>query len=282
MFKRTWTFLRDIAVEWNEDQVMLHSAAVAYYAVFSLPPFLVLLIWIADPFMIDAGGELFGRVGELMSPQIATTLESVFVNARIVSDAGWAKVAGIIALIFGSTGIYRSLYFAMNRILRSGPARYDGWTHRLQRYVISGLLLIGTALLLPVLVAASSLVDIFDERLSRIASIPTGTLALTNNVFTAIIIMLLLMGLYTALPRQRPRPSSVFTASIVTTLLFLAGKYMLAAYIDHANVGSTYGVAASILVLLLWIYYCAHMFLVGGEIIDFLQRPKRTRKGTRR
>lgn len=252
---------------WAEDKAPRLGAALAYYTVFSIGPLLLLTISIASFFMDRAAvqeqivGTVSGVVGKEGGDVITQTIE----NADKGGGNIIATVVGIGVLLFGASGVFGQLKDALNTIWEVQPKPGRGILATIKDRFFSFTMVLGTGFLLLVSLVISAAVAALGKYLEQY--LPAGgfwafalSLILSLGIFT-----LMFALLFKFLPDVKIGWKDVWLGAFVTALLFLLGQAALAFYLSIANVGSSFGVAGSLVVVLVWIYYSAQILLLGAE-----------------
>jgi membrane protein len=274
-------FLREVAAEWQRDNALSQGAALAYYALFSLAPLLVVVIAMAGLVLGDAAaqGELVARIGGAVGPEAAKVIEGMVVAASRPKSGLIATGASLATMAFGASGVFGQLRSSLNHIW-GVPAGGRQGVHGLvmQRLAAFGIILgIGSLLLVSLALSAilAAVHDVVSRHLPLLAVLlPPLNLLLSYLVATAFFALI-----YKVLPDARMRWRDVWTGAAVTALLFTGGKSMIAFYLGYASGTSVYGAAASLVVLLLWIYYSAQVLLLGAEFTEVYSRRYGSRGG---
>jgi membrane protein len=257
--------LRDAAAAWLQDDVPQLAAALAYYTAFSLAPLLVIAIATAGLFFGGeaAQGRIVGQLTGLVGEKGGEAIEAMVASARprtgIVAGA-----IGLLTLLLGATGVFGQLRAALNRIwdVPSPPFTWKSLvTERLAAFAM--VLAIGFLLVVSLLVSAvlSALTEFVGPRegfwpLVQAANFLAG-LGLVVGLFALI---------YRFVPDARLPWRDVFSGAVVAGVLFSVGKWGIGAYLGHSTVASAFGAAASLVVLLVWVYYSAQILLFGAEV----------------
>jgi membrane protein len=267
--------LRDLWSEWNRDNVPRQSAAIAYYTVFSLPSFLLIVITVAAVIIgrETVETEMFRQLGESLGSQTAETLRTTVNGIQTTKASALMTAVGIGALLLGATGVFRELQTSLNQILRVSEMhgkkrKYAGLITTLLSYILSFSLLLAAGFLLLVSLTLSALLTVLSRSATPYLPLPVGILGLGETLISAVIIVILFALLYRFLPARRFPWRSILAGAVTSTVLFLLSKAILGIYLGRAGIGSQYGIAASILILLLWIYWTSMIFLTGAEVID--------------
>ncbi|MDB6162127.1 MAG: rane protein [Gammaproteobacteria bacterium] len=258
--------MRDAAEGWLTHRASSTGAALAFYTIFSLAPVLILSIAIAGFFFGEAAarGEIVGQVGGLVGPQGAELVQSVLQNASR-PDAGLiATIFSIVTLILGANTALAELKAGLDEIWDVPPERRTGfWYYVRTRLVSVGMILALGFLMLVSLVISAALAAL--ERFSRGEMFINTVLIWINSLFAFVLTATLFATIYKVLPSVRLAWRDVTIGSLVTALLFTAGKFAIGVYIGNSGVASTYGAAGSVVLILIWVYYSAQILLYGAE-----------------
>ena len=268
MLQRGWQLMKTAGQAWLDDYAPSMGAALAYYTAFSLAPLLLIVISIAGlVFGADAArGEIFGQLRSTMGDSAAAGIESLLASVSKPSEGITATVIGVLVLLVGATTVFGELQDALDRIWRA-PARAGGsglW-QLLRARLLSFGMIFGIAFLLMVsLVLGAGMAalgkwwggafvgwEVLAQVLNALASF-----ALTAAVFAFI---------YKLMPRVRVEWRDVLIGALITALLFTVGKTLIGLYIGKTGVASGFGAAGSIVIVLVWVYYSAQIFLMGAE-----------------
>jgi membrane protein len=253
--------------DWAEDKAPRLGAALAYYTIFSIGPLLLLTISIASFFFDRAAAEgqivstVSGVVGKEGGDVINQTIENAYRGG--VNIIG--TIVGVVILLFGASGVFGQLKDALNTIweVQLKPGR--GILATIKDRFLSFTMVLGTGFLLLVSLVVSAAVAALGKYLEQY--LPAGGFwAFSLNLILSLgIITLMFALLFRFLPDVKIGWKDVWLGAFVSALLFLLGQAALAFYLSIANVGSSFGVAGSLVVVLVWIYYSAQILLLGAE-----------------
>ena len=263
--KTIWLLAKDAGSQFMEDKAPRLGAALAYYTIFSLAPLLVIVIAIAGlVFRREAvAGQLAAEMQNLIGEQGAKAIEDMVASASKPQAGAIATIIGVAMLLFGAMGLFGQLQDAMNTIWEVQPKPGRGIMGFLRDRLLSLSMVLGTAFLLLVSLvitaALSALSGIFGNWQGGL--IGQGVNALVSFA----VISLLFAMIYRFLPDAKIAWRDVWLGAAITALLFVLGKWLIGLYLGHASVGSAYGAAGSLAVLLVWLYYSAQIFLYGAE-----------------
>ncbi len=281
-FGVSWQLLKRAGQAWLDDYAPSMGAALAYYTVFSLAPLLLIVIAIAGlVFGADAArGEIFGQLRGLMGDDAAKGIEALLASVSKPSEGITATVVGVAVLMIGATTVFGELQDALDRIWRA-PARVKsgGLWSLLRARLLSFGMIFGIAFLLMVsLVLSAGMAALGKwwggmfggwEVLAQVVN-ALLSFALTTAVFAFI---------YKLMPRVRVEWHDVWLGAVVTALMFTVGKTLIGLYIGKTGVASGFGAAGSIVLILVWVYYSAQVFLMGAEFTWVYARAYGSMKG---
>ena len=264
--QKAWWLIRQTVLGFIEDEALSRGAAIAFYTVTSLAPVLIIAVAIAGlAFGEDAArGAIVSQLAGLMGRSGAELVQSIIISASNPTSGMVASAFGIITLLVTASGVFGEIQASLNMIWR---ARLQGGTvSRLIRARAASLGLVATLgfLLLVSLVVSAALAALghmLDSTLPGIATL----VRLANAVISFALIAVLFAAIYKFLPDRVLEWRDVLVGAVVTTLLFNLGKALIGLYLGSTAIGSTYGAAGSAVIVLLWIYYSAQIFLLGAE-----------------
>ena len=260
--------LREAGAAWVDDYASSMGAALAYYTLFSLGPLLLIVVSMAGlVFGADAArGEIFAQVRELVGDEGGFALEALLRSIEENRQGALGTAVGAVLLAIGATTVFGELQDALDRIWRS-PARGrpGGWW----AFVRARLLSLGLILALVFLLIVSLVVSAVLAAWNRWWSPWFGDwhlLAQAVNVLVSFALTVSLFAvIYKLLPRAKIAWRDVWVGAVATAVLFNIGKLGIGLYIGHSGVASGFGAASSIVVLIVWVYYSAQIFLAGAE-----------------
>ena len=264
--------IKQAASAWLDDYAPSMGAALSYYTLFSIAPLLMIVIGVAGLFFGEeaARGEIMGQLSGLVGTEGARTIEDMLANVRLEDRSPWATGLSILALVVGATTVFGELQNALNRIWRGTQIKPHGlaglWT-----LIRTRLLSLGIILCLGFLSMVSL---VFNAVLSALSGWWTpllggdaGVLAQAADFIVSFsLITVMFAMLYKWVPYNKVHWREVWTGAVLTSLLFTLGKAAIGYYIGKSNVASAFGAAASLVVVMVWVYYSAQIFLLGAEI----------------
>jgi membrane protein len=273
--KTIWTLVKTAGVQWNAHKAPRLGAALAYYTIFSIAPLLVIAIGIAG-MVFDreaAEGEIARQAEDLLGRQGTEAVQTMVASAAQPGRGTLGTLLGITMLLFGAAGLFGQLQDALNTVWEVRPKPGRGLRGFLQNRFLSLTMVLGVAFLLLVSLLVSAALAAIGGVLGDVRTGVVGTVITT--AFDLGVITLLFALIYRHLPDAVIAWKDVWFGAAATALLFTLGKQLLGLYLGRAGVGSAYGAAGSLAVLLVWLYYATQIFLFGAE----LTRAYATRHG---
>lgn len=265
--QEVWTLLKETASEWSAHNAPRLGAALAYYALLSIAPLLILLVAICG-LVFDkntAEHQLLAQVQDMVGPSAAKSLKAVLDNAHQTGSGIFASAVALITLLFGASGVFVELRDSLNTIWNAPPRPTSTWRDIvLQRLVSFGMVLALGFLLLVSLAMSTALAVItkFFEGYLPMKAAVWGEVA--NFIIPLIAISILFALIFKFVPDVPVDWRDVAIGAVATALLFQIGKALLALYLATAGVGSTYGAAGSLVAFVVWVYYSAQIFFFGA------------------
>tara|TARA_R100001530_G_scaffold135062_1_gene111345 strand:- start:1478 stop:2413 length:936 start_codon:yes stop_codon:yes gene_type:complete len=264
---KVFKLLKDTYLSWDKNDPWAKSAVIAYYALFSLPSLLIITVHFAGIFFgRDAvEGRITGEIGGLIGQGSAELIQAMIINSALSESSVLFIIFGIGVLIFGATGVFFQLQKALNDIW-SVRAKKNTFLDTLKRRVISfGMVLaIGLLLLISLVIttAINALSDLIGNYYTDLSS---QLVQILNFIFSQIIITALFATIFTLLPDVKIKWKTNLIGAFMTSLLFLAGKYLIGFYFAASDPASVYGAAGSLVLILLWVYYTCLILFLGAE-----------------
>ena len=282
-WKQGWQLTKSATQAWSDDYAPSMGAALSYYTLFSIAPLLLIVISVAGMLFGEKAvqGEVTQSLQYLMGEDGAKAVEGLLLSVSEPKEGIIATVIGLFVLLLGATTVFGELQNALDRIWRA-PARKDASS--LWRLLRSRLLSFGMILGIAFLLMVSLVMDTVLQALGKMWG--TGALqvigqllnlaigfALTTTIFAMI---------YKLLPRAKVAWHDVWIGALVTAALFTLGKFLISLYIGRSAVASSFGAAGSLVVVMIWVYYSAQIFLLGAEFTWVYAHSQGSRQGEKR
>ena len=266
MLLSTWKMIKDTVLSFIEDEALTRGAAIAFYTVTSVAPVLLIVVAIAGlVFGRDAAqNAITAQFSDLMGRQTAEVLQSAIASAAGKSSSIIATIIGVATLIATASGVFGEMQAALNSIWKTKPKATTVSRLIRARAVSLGLVAaLGFMLIVSLVISAG--LTAFGDYLDTV--LPMGKLVLPalNFVISVVLLAILFGAIYKLLPDRSLQWNDVIIGALITSVLFNIGKSLIAWYIGSSAIASSYGAAGGLIVLLLWVYYSAQIFLLGSE-----------------
>ena len=266
--KSFWNVLKNAGSEFASDNGMKLSAALAYYTIFSIGPVLIIIISLAGLFYGREAvqGKIYYQINGLVGDSAALQIQDIIQNIEKSQQSASGAVLGVIVLLIGATGVFTEIQDSINYIwsIKAKPKR--GLVRLLVNRLISFSLIISFGFIMLVSLIINAVVDLLQDRLqSYFDSLTVYIFQGINYVVLFVIITFLFAIIFKVLPDAKIRWRDSLVGASFTSFLFLIGKFLISYYLGHSNIGETYGAAASIMLLLLWVYYTSVILFFGAE-----------------
>ena len=260
--------IKKSAAAWVSDYAPSMGAALSYYTVFSLAPMLLIVIAVAGlVFGQDAArGALFDQLSGMMGADAAKAVQGILASASKPSDGIVATIIGVGVLLLGATTVFGELQDALDRIWRA-PAKEKGgglWGLLRTRFLSFGMIL-GIAFLLMVSLVAGTAVSALGKWWSPVFGGWEVLAQVVTFLFGLVVTTVGFAMIYKLMPRVKVQWHDVWIGAVVTAVLFSLGRFLIGLYIGKSGVASGFGAAGSLIIVFVWVYYSAQIFLLGAE-----------------
>ena len=260
--------IRHALIGWFRDDAPSMGAAIAFYTLFAIAPILLLVIWAAGKFMGPdvVQDHILAQMKMLLGDPGADAVRDLLLSAKYSSRSRLSAAVGIVAVVIAATSVFAELQIALHRIWRTPPrsVAQSVW-QALRARVLSLGLVLGVGFLLLVSLIASAAFEGFGSWLGAYMQHWQGLVFTLDTLLGFGIATVLFAMIFKYVPRETITWGDVWVGGLVTSCLFTAGKVGIVVYLGKIAISSAYGVAGSFLVLLLWVYYSAQIFLLGAE-----------------
>jgi len=256
----------------DDDNIAKLSGSLAYTIIFSLGPLLLVIISLCSIFLGRKAieGEVYLQLAGFVGTAAAAQFQDVVASASLANRNAVAMTIGIVTLIIGSTALFAEIQSSVNLIWGIRPQPKKGWLKFLQNRFLSFSILISLGFLLLVTLGITTLIDGLSDRLMELFPQITVVFFYVLNLAITFGITSLVFGIiFKVLPDADIQWKHVRAGSFATAILFMIGKFIISYYIKSANVGSAYGAASSVIVLLTWVYFSAIILYFGAEFTKY-------------
>ncbi len=267
-YVRLGTLLKATFIKWNKDEAFTMASSLSYYAIFSLPPLLLIIV--------SAAGKLFGKkamegkiamaLGEIIGPDLAYNLQLVIANSSLEKRSLASSLISFLLLLIAATGLLTQLQNCLDKIWkikpRKGTAIIKILAERIEGFLI--ILLIGCFFIM--LLFSQNILRHLGAYFSSIRFGYTSEVVFVAKLSISVCLLSLLFGLLLKiLSNVRLSFRLIWPGALITAILFILGKYGLQLYLSYFNPGSAYGKASFVIILLIWVFYSSLLILFGAE-----------------
>jgi membrane protein len=264
------------------DEALTRGAAIAFYAITSIAPVLVIVIAIAGLFFgrEAATGALAREFTALMGKDSAKLLTDAIANASSPAKSVVASIIGIVTLMITASGVFGEMQSSLNIIWKTAPK--SGTVSRMIRARAASLGLVAAlGFLLMISLVVSTAVNAFGDYLNAEIAFGHALMLGINIVISYALLSVLFAAIYKVLPDTPLAWRDVIHGGLLTAFFFSVGKFLISFYIGSSAVASTYGAAGALIIILLWVYYSAQLFLLGAEFTKAVASRKDPSRGSR-
>jgi len=264
-----YNLLKTTFKEFIDDNVVKLSASLAYYTVFAIGPLIMVIISLTGLFFDkeDITARLYYQIQLLVGKTGAEQIFSIVNNIQSQnSDATLFSTVSIAILIFSATTVFADIQDSINYIwsIRAKPKK--GWLKYIQNRLLSFSIIIGLGFLLMVSLLVNTVTDALTDRLQRLFSEDmVDVFRIVNALILYVIVSLLFGVIYRVLPDAKIKWHDAMRGAWFTGALFLLGKFLIGYYLGSSTIGTTYGAAASVVIILSWVYYTSIILYFGAE-----------------
>jgi membrane protein len=263
--KDLWGLVKAAASGWVDDYAQSMGAALAFYTMFSIAPLLLIVISIAGLVFGDeaARGEIFSQLEGMLGAPGALAVQGLLESVRKPIESVMATVFGVVLLLIGATSVFGELQDALDRIWRA-PVRagQSGFWGLIRARLLSFGMILGIGFLLMVSLVATAALAALRKWWGTVLGAVMSIIELGSSF---LVITVVFAMIYKIMPRVRIDWKDVWIGAAATSLLFTVGKFLIGVYIGRSGIASGFGAAASLVVVLVWVYYSAQIFLLGAE-----------------
>lgn len=267
-FKGIWHVLKNSFKGFSNDKVTKYSASLAYYTIFSMGPLLIVIVYLCSIFFGREAveGSIYHQIQGFVGADAAAQLQQIIKNAAISGKGTIAAVIGVVTLLIGATTVFGEIQDSINIIWGLKVKAKAGWFKLVKTRLLSFGVITSLGFLLLVSLGITALIEALSNRLkAHFPDIAVAIIYIINLVVTFGVVTTLFSVIFKVLPDAEIKWKDVMAGAITTAILFMLGKFGISLYISKTNVGSTYGTAGSLVVLLVWIYYSAIILYFGAE-----------------
>lgn len=269
-----WAVLKETGSDWSEDNASRLAAGLACYTLLSIAPLLVLSVAVAGLWFGEeaARGQIVGQIGSVVGNEAGTAVQAIAANARKPSTGIISTIVGVAVLLFGASNVFAELQNALNTIWEVKSKPNQGIRGFLRHRLFSFAMVMALAFLLMVSLVVNAVLAATGKFFEQY--LPGGeVLWQIVNFFVALVVTTLLFALiFKVVPDVVMRWRDAFIGGLFTAALFAIGRFALAMYIGKSGTTSSFGVAGSLVALVLWVYYSSQILFLGAEFTQVYAR----------
>jgi membrane protein len=265
--RSVWDMLKLTASSWNEINAPRLGAALAFYTMLSLAPLLVVSIGVAGFIFGEkaAQDQVVAQIRALVGSDGGRAIQSLLESAAKPASGMLAAGVGLLFLFFGASGVFGELRDSLDLVWGVKPAYGKGIPGLIRYRFVSFAMVLGIGFLLLVSLVFTAAIAAAGKIFGGYLPLPESVLQIFNMVLSFAAVTFLFALMYKVVPDIRIEWRDVWIGAAVTSLLFSLGKFLIGLYLGKASIGSAYGAAGSLVVLLVWVYYSAQIFFLGAE-----------------
>ena len=261
-------FIKQVMVEFIDDNVLKYSASLAYYTVFSLAPMLIIIISICGALFGREAiqGQIYGEIKDLVGSSAALQIQENIKNIHLTKSSPVATIFSAIVLIIGGTGIFGEIQDSLNKIWGLKVKTKKTWWKLILNRLLSFSLIISLGFVFIVSLVLNALIAIIGDRLNNLLSgVGKIFIPIIDNVLSFGITTLLFAIIFKVLPDAKIKWKDVSIGAVITAILFTLGKLGIGLYLGKSNMATIYGAAGSVIIIMLWAYYSSVILYLGAE-----------------
>lgn len=258
--------------EWSHDRAARLGAALAYYALFSLAPLLVIMITIAGAVYGEAAakGQIVEAISGQIGPAAAAGVERLLVDIHVTGSSFFSTFISAVLLIYGATNLFSQLRDALNTMWNVRPKPRNHFLGGVMEIawdrLLAAIMVISLSIVLLAALALSTSLTVLNGWLRTLITSETSFLLEGGNILTGFGLITLLFALtYKLLPDVKISWRVVWVGALVTSLLFNIGAFLIGLYLGYGNPQTILGAAGSLVVLMIWIAYIAQIIFFGAK-----------------
>ncbi|MEC4985575.1 MAG: YihY/virulence factor BrkB family protein [Oscillatoria sp. PMC 1068.18] len=277
-WKTVWDLLKGTFTEWQYKQVSILASSIAYYAVFSLAPLVVITIRIVGMIFGEASAQddLIGLAESVVGVKGAAIIDTAIANSQAATSkqSPLSLTVNVAILCYGASRVFVQMQRALNRVWDVKPIPKRSIIHYISKRLLSFVMVLIIACLLIFSFAINAFLSyslsVFD------ANIPGGDYfwSIINSILSVCLVTILVTLIYQILPDTEVRWRDATVGAIATAILFVTGQFLFGLFLGQSDLGSVYGVAGSLVIFITWVYFSAHIFLLGAEFTQVYARKR--------
>ena len=261
--------IKDTIHGFSDDNVTRLSASLAYATLFSIIPFLSLLVTIGVFLHIDLANQLYAQLEPILGTGVVEQLRSILQSAEKTDASTFATIISLGVSIFGATAIFAEIQGSLNTIWGIKAIPKKGWLKYIKNRLLSFSIILVFAFILLITFGITNIIENLSGRfMSSYPDVAESLVKIVGMLLNVVVTTFIFVLMFKILPDAKIKSKDVIVGAVVTTVLFLVGQWGISLYIGIANVGTVYGAAAFMAILITWIYYSAIIIYIGAEFTE--------------
>jgi membrane protein len=259
---------KSASADWSEDKATRLAAALAYYSIISMAPLLIVLLGIVGAVFgrEAATGQIAGQIQTLVGEQSAQAIQDIISNASNPTTGLLSAIVGTIILLLGASGVFGALQDGLNTVWEVQAKPKRGIIGLIKDRFLSLAMVLGVGFLLLVSLVISAALSALGKYFGGVLPLDSTVLQVANSIVSFGVITFLFALIFKILPDVEITWNDVWIGAGITALLFTIGKLLIGLYLGRSTVGTAYGAAGSLVVILIWIYYSSQILFFGAEV----------------
>jgi membrane protein len=253
---------------WNRHEAPRLGAALAFYTILSLSPLVIIVVALAGLIFSrsTAQAHILSQVQGMIGLEGGKAMQAMLANAQKPAAGILGTIVGLLSLFFGASGVFTELRAALNLIWEVDAEKTSGVVALLRERFFSFGMVLSIGFLLLVSLVISAVLAAAGKFFGGLLPIPSPVLAVLNFLLSYIGVAVLFGFIFRFVPEARVRWRNVWPGALATALFFTVGKTLIGLYLGKSSLGSAYGAAGSVIVVIVWVYYSAQIFFFGAEL----------------
>ncbi len=265
--REIYILIKETIRDWQEDKASRLAAALALYAILSIPPMLVLVVGIAGQAADEATAQqtIVSQVQRIMGAQAGEVITAILDAATQPEGLSLATVISLAVLFFSASGVFMQLQDALNTVWEVMPDPEQGFMMTIRKRLVSFIMVVCVGILLIVLLVVNSLLSLLGQLLNDMLPFSITWARLLNYGVSFLLVVGLIALVFKVIPDVKIAWRDVWVGSVVTAVLLALGVAGISLYMRYSDPTSSYGAAGSLIILMLWVYYSAQIIFLGAE-----------------
>jgi membrane protein len=267
--------LRKVVAAWFNDDTFTLGAALAYYAVFSISPLLIIALSITGFFYKgESAGYIENEIAEFMGENAAKVIAGTIESVNQSKDGLTATILSLATLFVGASGVFVQLQYAMNRIWGVTPQPGRFFKDFFKQRLVSFAMIVGVGFLLLISLVLSAALAALNGYFSYLVPAASTVWYAVDLVLSFAVVTFVFAAIFKIVPDVDVMWSDVWLGAILTAVLFGGCKFAIGFYLGRSGIGSAFGAAGSLLVVLAWVFYCSQILFLGAEFTKIYSQTR--------